>query len=123
MSLWVWTCKDPNAKDPKKKEDEGLESLWKDCGKNQWQRVGWFFKLPTALNVWLYLFLGGLLVGLGAPFWYNAVTGLTNLRNTARGVTSADVQTRAGALVAVGAGTVQPVTPVDAFLVSNGARP
>ena len=26
MSHWVWTCKDPNAKDPKKKEDEGLES-------------------------------------------------------------------------------------------------
>jgi hypothetical protein len=117
ISHWVWTCKDPN-----KKEGEGLESLWKDCGKNQWQRVGWFFKLPTALGVWFYLFLGGLLVGLGAPFWYNAVTGLTNLRNTARGMTSADAQTRAGALVAAGAGTVQPVTPVDAFLVSNGAR-
>jgi hypothetical protein len=28
------------------------------------------------------------LVGLGAPFWYNAVVGLTNIRNTARGTTS-----------------------------------
>ena len=61
-----------------------------------------FFKLPTALSVWFYLFLGGLLVGLGAPFWYNAVTGLTNIRNAARGATSADAQTRAGALVAAG---------------------
>ena len=47
------------------------------------------------------LFLGGLLVGLGAPFWYNAVTGLTNIRNAARGTPSADAQTRA-AVVAAG---------------------
>ena len=117
ISHWVWTCKDPY-----KDEGDGLGSLWKDCSKHQRQTIGWFFKLPTALSVWFYLFLGGLLVGLGAPFWYNAVTGLTNIRNTARGMTSADAQTRAGALVAASAGTVQPVTPVDAFLVSNGAR-
>src|SRR3981189_754033 len=28
MSQWAWTCRDPN-----KKEGEGFESLWKDCGK------------------------------------------------------------------------------------------
>jgi hypothetical protein len=121
MSYWVWTCKDPNPKDPKKKEGEGFESLWKNCGKNHWQEVGWFFKLPTAPRVWFYLFLGGLLVGLGAPFWYNAVVGLTNIRNTARGATSGDAQTRV-AFVAAGAGTTQPVTPVDAFRVSNAAQ-
>jgi hypothetical protein len=58
-------------------------------------------------GVWFYLFLGGLLVGLGAPFWYNAVTGLTNIRNAARGTPSADAQTRA-AVAAAGAGTTQP---------------
>jgi hypothetical protein len=116
MFAWVWTCKDPN-----KPKGEGFESLWKDCAKNQWQKEPQLFRVPGVLSVWFYLFLGGLLVGLGAPFWYSAVTGLTNLRNTARGTTSADAQTRAGALVAVGAGTVQPVTPVDAFLVSSGA--
>lgn len=116
MFAWAWTCKDPN-----KPKGEGLESLWKDCAKNQWQKEAQLFRVPGVLSVWFYLFLGGLLVGLGAPFWYSAVTGLTNLRNTARGTTSADAQTRAGALVAVGAGTVQPVTPVDAFLVSSGA--
>ena len=75
----VWTCRDPN-----KKEGEGCGSLWKDCGKNGWRRVIWA-RVPTSPGVWFYLFLGGLLVGLGAPFWYNAVTGLTNIRNAARG--------------------------------------
>ena len=118
MSEWVWTCKDPN-----KNEGEGVESLWKNCSKNRWRREIWV-QVPTTPAVWFYLFLGGLLVGLGAPFWYNAVVGLTNIRNSARG-TSADAQTRAGALVAAGAGagTVQPVTPVDAFLVSSAAQP
>jgi hypothetical protein len=62
-----------------------------------------------------------LLVGLGAPFWYNAVTGLTNIRNAARGTTSADAQTQA-AVVAAGAGTTQPATPVDVFRVSSAAQ-
>lgn len=111
----VWTCKDPN-----KKEGEGFASLWKDCGKNQWRREIWG-QVPTSPGVWFYLFLGGLLVGLGAPFWYNAVTGLTNIRNAARGTAAADAQTSA-AVVAVGAGTTQPATPVDAFRVSNAAQ-
>ena len=111
----VWTCKDPN-----RKEGEGFVSLWKDCGKNQWRREIWG-QVPTSPGVWFYLFLGGLLVGLGAPFWYNAVTGLTNIRNAARGTASADAQTRA-AVVAAGSGTTQPVTPVDVFRVSNAAQ-
>lgn len=115
MSQWAWTCKDPN-----KKEGEGLESLWKDCGKNRWQREVWV-QLPTSPAVWFYLFLGGLLVGLGAPFWYNAVTGLTNIRNAARG-TSADAQTRAAVAVAAQASTTQPATPVDTFRVSSAAQ-
>ena len=78
--------------------------------------------MPTSPAVWFYLFLGGLLVGLGAPFWYNAVTGLTALRNGARGTPSADAQTRA-AVVAAEAGTTQPVTPIDSFKVSHAAQP
>jgi hypothetical protein len=109
----VWTCKDPA-----RKEGEGFASLWKDCGKNQWRREIWG-EVPTSPGVWFYLFLGGLLVGLGAPFWYNAVTGLTNIRNAASG-TAADPQVHA-AVAAAAAGTTQPATPVDAFRVSNGA--
>jgi len=112
----AWTCKDPN-----KKEGEGFASLWKDCGKNLWRREIWG-QVPTSPAVWFYLFLGGLLVGLGAPFWYNAVTGLTNIRNAARGTTSADAQTRAGVAVAAQASTIQPATPVDVFRVSQAAQ-
>jgi hypothetical protein len=115
-SVWVWTCKDPN-----KTEGEGIGSLWKDCGKNRWKEVAWF-RVPFAPDVVLYLILGGLLVGLGAPFWYNAVTGLTNIRNAARGTPSADAQTRAGVAVAAQASTIQPATPVDVFRVSQAAQ-
>ena len=101
--------------------DEGIGSLWKDCGKNRWKEVVWF-RVPFAPDVVLYLFLGGLLVGLGAPFWYNAVTGLTNIRNAGRGTASADAQTRAGVAVAAQASTIQPATPVDVFRVSQAAQ-
>ena len=80
----VSTCKDPNRKETAK----ASTSLWKDCGKNQWRREIWG-QVPTSPGVWLYLFLGDCWLGLGAPFWYNAVTGLTtNIRNAARGTTS-----------------------------------
>jgi hypothetical protein len=111
----VWTCKDPN-----KTGGEGFTSLWKDCGKWQWTKVT-SLQLPFAPDVALYLLLGGLLVGLGAPFWYNAVTGLTNIRNSARGAGSTDPQVRA-AVAAATAGTTQPATPVDVFRVANAAR-
>ncbi|HYI26747.1 MAG TPA: hypothetical protein VD863_02765 [Bradyrhizobium sp.] len=78
------------------------------------------FTDPTAIAVWFYLLLGGLLIGLGAPFWYNAVTGLTNIRNTVRGATGADVQSHA-AVAAVEAGKAQPVTPVGSFEVASAA--
>jgi hypothetical protein len=116
MSHWAWTCRDPS-----KQEGEGLQSLWKDCGKNLWHREIWV-QVPTSPAVWFYLFLGGLLVGLGAPFWYNAVTGLTNIRNAARGADAADAQMRAAVTLAAQASTTQPATPVDAFRVSNAAQ-
>ena len=83
------------AKTRTRKRAKASTSLWKDCGKNQMAKRDMWVQVPTAPGVWFYLFLGGLLVGLGAPFWYNAVTGLTNIRNAARGTTSADAQTRA----------------------------
>ena len=94
---WVWTCT--------KLPDDATYSFWpvwrtckadtKDGEKIISYKKVWF-QVPTVLSVWFYLFLGGLLVGLGAPFWYNAVTGLTNIRNVARDVTGANAaQTRA----------------------------
>jgi hypothetical protein len=125
--MWqlVWTCKDSKTGD-----SLGRATFRETChandtgydGATHTQYVDVWLQVPKAPVVWFYLFLGGLLVGLGSPFWYKAVTSLTNLRNGARGTASADAQTRA-AVVAAGAGTIQPVTPVDAFRVSHAAKP
>ena len=121
MQHLLWTCKDPQSD-----ESAGFAKLWQWCtpeakrinGKEDLRYVDVWVQVPTKLSVWFYLFLGGLLIGLGAPFWYRAVTGLTNIRNAARGTTGEDVQSRAAA-AAVEAGKAQPVTPVGAFRVSN----
>jgi hypothetical protein len=110
MSQWVWLCPAPAP--------DGWQRPWGDCKREQ--RNVWI-QVPTVLSVWFYLFLGGLLIGLGAPFWYRAVTGLTNIRNVARGAAGEEVQSRA-AVAAVEAGKAQPVTPVGAFQVSHAAR-
>jgi hypothetical protein len=82
------------------------------------------FEDPNVLGVWFYLLLGGLLIGLGSPFWYDVVTGLTSIRNAAGGQKGAGAppQQQATAPVAAGADKAQPVTPVGAFRVSNAAR-
>jgi hypothetical protein len=117
LGTWWQTCRsDEEDKEQAAKLRENGQELHYTKYRNAWLQV------PTELKVWLYLFLGGLLIGLGAPFWYDAVVGLTNIRNSARGTASADAQTHA-AVVAAAAGTTQPVTPVDAFRVSHAAQP
>jgi hypothetical protein len=106
MQHLVWFC--PGT------PPDGSQRLWAtDC--KQGDRLVWL-QLPTVLSVWFYLFLGGLLVGLGSPFWYNVVTGLTNIRGAASGATGAGAPPQPAAAAADRA---QPVTPVGAFLVSN----
>jgi hypothetical protein len=78
------------------------------------------FGIPTNWQVLLGLLLGGLLVGLGGPFWYDMVNSLTSIRNIARGQGTPTQTTPAPAAAAApGAGgakeTPQPRTPVDAF--------
>jgi hypothetical protein len=85
-----------------------------------------------ALKLFGSLLLGGILVGLGGPFWYNAVSGLANIRNIAREMTGAG--TTAGAPVSAaqppgqppvqalgGPDRAQPTTPVGAFNVARAA--
>lgn len=78
------------------------------------------------------LLLGGLLIGLGAPFWYNTVTGLTNIRSIMKDLTGGGdptppvAGTQAAALQ-TGAtpptpDRAQPSTPVGAFNVSRAAQ-
>jgi len=87
----------------------------KDAG--MFQLAGTRFEVPTSPTVILYLFLGGLLIGLGSPFWYDVVTQLTTLGRTARGQTpQAAPQQAASARDAA-----QPVTPVGTFSVSKRA--
>jgi hypothetical protein len=131
MWHWLWTCKNLNAGDterlwtlrqecrtddaqgytaPRDQEGRPLAGLQH---KNIWMEV------PTAPGVWLYLILGGLLIGLGSPFWFDAVTSLTSLRSAVSGSPGSASQPAAGA--AADAGKGQPVTPVGAFRVSNAA--
>jgi len=121
----VWTCKDP-----KTKESLGFGKLWRQCeddtgykGEKGTQYIDPWVQVPTKPATFFFLFLGGLLIGLGAPFWYSAVTGLTELRNGARGTVPADTQqaVRAAAVTAE-AHKAQPVTPVGAFHVSKLAQ-
>lgn len=65
------------------------------------------------------LLLGGLLIGLGAPFWYNAVRGLTNLRTLSRGRDpKAEMP---NARITPDASVQQPQTPVEAFAAAREA--
>ena len=125
FGTWRQTCRS-DEEDSKTKEDFAeLQKSGKALNYTKHRKI--WLQVPTVASVWFYLFLGGLLIGLGAPFWYNAVTGLTNLRNAVRGATSTDAQTRAAAVAAAQANTLQPATPVDAFKVSakmpNAAQP
>ena len=77
--------------------------------------------LPTRsvnLAVVFWLFAGGLLIGLGGPFWYDAVKSLTSIKSVlggAKATTSAD--TRAAATE-----TAQPETPVEHFMTGAAGR-
>jgi hypothetical protein len=130
MSLWLWTCKDP-----KTLKGQGLETLRGQCSPDEKDYAGLkgrqfmdvWVQVPKAPNVWFYLFLGGLLIGLGSPFWYDAVTGLTSLRNAAGGKAGSAAppppqQPAAGVAPAPQVVNAQPVTPVGAFKVSYAAR-
>jgi hypothetical protein len=92
------------------------------CGTGETLAMSIGFGIPTDLSVLLGLLLGGLLVGLGGPFWYDMVNSLTSIRNIARGQgqgtpTQSAQTTPAGAAPGAGGAkeTPQPRTPVDAF--------
>jgi len=72
------------------------------------------------LNVWFCLLLGGFLIGLGAPFWYDAVTGLGNISQVVGG--GAGLGAAGAPAVAPDAGSAQSVTPAGAFNASSTAR-
>jgi hypothetical protein len=119
MKPLLWTCKDPATM-----ESLGWKTRGHECndghGEKSAQHMDVWIQVPMKLSTWFYLFLGGLLIGLGAPFWYRAVTGLTDLRKGTRGALSVGTPSRAAA--GGEATKAQPVTPVGAFHVSKLAH-
>jgi hypothetical protein len=118
MSDLIWFC--PAIR------SGGVPPPWATYCKKE-DRIVWL-EVPTIPRVWFYLLLGGLLIGLGSPFWYDVVTGLTSVRDAARGKAGTSTPPPPQAVAAVvaaapEAGKAQPVTPVGAFQVSSAAIP
>jgi hypothetical protein len=130
MKALVWTCTQL-----KEGEKPRFRTLWQECQPDekgykglkgqQYKHV--YVQIPTEPGIVFYLLLGGLLIGLGSPFWYDAVTGLTNIRSTVKGATGAAPQPQAAAVGAAPPAATppaavdqpQPETPVGAFQVAN----
>jgi hypothetical protein len=140
MKPLVWTCKKLRTG-----ETESTLTVVDQClvndkgyeGPPGLQHKNVYVGIPRNPGVLFYLLVGGLLIGLGSPFWYDAVTGLTNLRSAVGGATgSARPQPAAAHAAQVAevapAGPIvvrpvnidkpQPDTPVGIFKVSDAAR-
>jgi hypothetical protein len=99
---------------------EGLQSVGVPIGWNTQSVVD--FRRSWTMSL-LGLLLGGLLIGLGGPFWYKAVQTLTGARAFSRrdqGATDAQ-STVTTATPAPSAPNQVPSTPIDAFHAALGA--
>ena len=97
---------------------ESLQSVGVPIGWNT-QSVADFRRSRT-LSL-LGLFLGGLLIGLGGPFWYKAVQTLTGARSYAKRKDSAESGAATTTTAASAAPNQVPNTPIDAFHAALGA--
>lgn len=99
--------------------DERLASIGLSHGATGYLWVGG--KFWTLLPTLLWLALGGLLVGLGSPFWYDLVKSVSMIRTLVGGPKSA---TNTGAQAATpGTGEdKQPQTPVEHFKTAAEGR-
>jgi hypothetical protein len=91
------------------------------------QNTNVWFGIPMNPGVLFYLVLGGLLIGLGAPFWFNVVTTITNIRSGPSGAGGATGSPpHAPRLMdfraSPEADMAQPATPSGAFLVAQAAK-
>ena len=77
--------------------------------------------LPSFANAF-WLFVGGLLVGLGAPFWAKMVSSLTASRDVSQRIAAiVTPDATAGVAEAVAPARVKEATPVATFRVSRAA--
>lgn len=71
----------------------------------------------------LWLIVGGLLVGLGGPFWYDMVKSLSSIRTLATGAKSlANTGEASKDSGAAGGDALQPQTPVDHYTAARSGR-
>jgi len=77
------------------------------------------FRRSTLMSL-LGLLLGGLLIGLGGPFWYKAVQALTGVRSFTRR-DKGSTEPAAAPAPAPAAPNQLPNTPIDAFHAALGA--
>lgn len=73
-----------------------------------------------SVRVVMWLLLGGLLVGLGGPFWYDTVKSLSSIRTVMGGAKPADKDETDTAVVSPG--SMEPKTPVDHFNIAAAGR-
>jgi hypothetical protein len=132
MSIWAWTCKElPPGQKPEhgtfRQQCKADDAAYLGLKDQQYMNI--LFEVPTKLSVLFYLLLGGLLIGLGAPFWFNVVTTITNIRGAGgagRAGEAIGSAPQARSLLALGASPeaakAQPATPVGAFQVAQAAK-
>jgi len=88
--FWAWlsrdTCEAPGAKPTPVEHD-------KQCANGQTKIMRFPLGVPTDAMLYLGLLLGGLLIGLGAPFWSDVISNVTNFRaSTFSGTTASSVE-------------------------------
>ena len=87
-----------------------------------WTRARFEDSSKAPWTTLLGLLLGGMLIGLGAPFWYKVVQALTPLRASARSAKESQAPpTVAAAGAAATSPTQVPTTPIEAFHAALGA--
>jgi hypothetical protein len=89
--------------------------------RDPWFGIPWPQFKSGNLHTVVWLLVGGLLVGLGAPFWHDMVKSLSSIRTMIGGPKSMSNTGPAEATVP-GSAEEQPQTPVAHFLVSAAGR-
>jgi hypothetical protein len=115
----------PLGNQPRKKLEPGKECA---TGEGETKIENVMISIVPDWRTFLSLFLGGLLIGLGGPFWYEVITNLTNIRKVMgsdQGSPASATASPTNAAAPAGMGetteTPQPRTPVDIFKAARTA--
>lgn len=120
--FWPWPswdrCEAPNQMPTSLENGE--------CKQGRTKVAGIPLGVPTNIKLYLGLLLGGLLIGLGAPFWIDVIRNVTGVRDASLKLLSADKPLSPPAAAAAAAAgdppMPQPRTPVEAFQTAHGAK-